>query len=272
MSSSSSVRRATEVRPVRAPFLATADLALYRGDALAVLRELGTASVHACLTDPPYGERVASWDGRRCREWYVDWIRQVHRVVVPSGPILTFAPRRRLDVIMTALREVRGDESDQPIQTMAWMHRQGFQPTAGFLRPEHEAIVISGLVRPEADEVRAARRALERREIECPACGARIDQSPNSAHPVGLVGGTVFSAPRNKPREATGHPTQKPEAVIRYLVALVSEPGDTIIDPFAGSGTTLVAARAIGRKAIGIERSVRTCGIALRRCQLSERP
>ncbi|MGH2500284.1 MAG: DNA-methyltransferase [Candidatus Limnocylindria bacterium] len=257
---------------VRTPLFETADVTLYRGDAIAVLRGLPTASVDACLTDPPYGERIASWDGPRGREWYVAWLRQVNRVLVPDGPILTFAPRRRLDVIMTALREVRGDEAFCPLQTMAWVHRQGFRPAAGFLRPEHEAIVLSGLVRPEADEVRAARQSLERRKVTCPACGAVGEQLPNSSHPVGLVAGTVFGAPRNKRREATGHPTQKPEAVVRYLVALISEPGDTILDPFAGSGTTLVAARAIGRRAIGIDRSRRACGIASRRCDREDRP
>jgi len=50
------------------------------------------------------------------------------------------------------------------------------------------------------------------------------------------------------------HPTQKPVALMRWLVRLVTPPGGTILDPFAGSGTTLVAALAEGRQAIGIER------------------
>lgn len=91
--------------PLRAPMFASQDLTLYRGDALIVLRELPPASVQACLTDPPYGEGIAAWDGPRCREWYVAWLREINRVVVPGGPILSFAPRRRMDVIMTALRE-----------------------------------------------------------------------------------------------------------------------------------------------------------------------
>jgi site-specific DNA-methyltransferase (adenine-specific) len=49
------------------------------------------------------------------------------------------------------------------------------------------------------------------------------------------------------------HPTQKPEGLMMELVSLYSDPGETILDPFMGSGTTLVAAKRLGRKAIGID-------------------
>ena len=51
-----------------------------------------------------------------------------------------------------------------------------------------------------------------------------------------------------------GHPTVKPVALMRWLVRLVTPPNGTVLDPFAGSGTTLVAAKAEGFNAIGIER------------------
>lgn len=262
---SAAVHTPSASRLGRLPFYAADGIALYRGDALAVLRDLPTASADACLTDPPYGEGVASWDGPRCREWYVAWLRELNRVLVPGGPILSFAPRRRIDVFMTALREVRGDESECPLQTMAWQHRQGFRPAVGYLRPEHEAIVISGLVRSALDEVRAARHAVEYRATTCPNCGTTTERT-RTGHPIGPVAGTIIDLARRKKRvDRTGHPTQKPEALVSYLVALVAEPGATVIDPFAGSGTTLAAARAIGRSAVGIERSIRTCGIACRR-------
>lgn len=61
------------------------------------------------------------------------------------------------------------------------------------------------------------------------------------------------------------HPTQKPIEVMRWLVALVSDDGDSILDPFMGSGTTLRAAKDLGRRAIGIEIEERYCEIAARR-------
>jgi DNA modification methylase len=61
------------------------------------------------------------------------------------------------------------------------------------------------------------------------------------------------------------HPTMKPIALMTELVSLFTDPGETILDPFMGSGTTLRAAKDLGRKAIGIEISEAYCEIAARR-------
>ena len=55
-------------------------------------------------------------------------------------------------------------------------------------------------------------------------------------------------------REGSKHPTVKPLALMRWLVRLVTPPGGVVLDPFAGSGTTLRAAREEGLRALGIER------------------
>ena len=66
--------------------------------------------------------------------------------------------------------------------------------------------------------------------------------------------------------EANGHPCPKPIEWANWLVSRACPVGGTILDPFAGSGTTLVAAKSHGRQAIGIELSERYCEIAARRC------
>jgi len=63
----------------------------------------------------------------------------------------------------------------------------------------------------------------------------------------------------------TDHPTEKPLLLFKRLVQASSNAGDTILDPFVGSGTTLRAAKDLGRKAIGIEISEAYCEIAAKR-------
>ena len=62
----------------------------------------------------------------------------------------------------------------------------------------------------------------------------------------------------------TGHPTQKPEALMNWCLQL-AEPTRTVFDPFMGSGTTLVAAKRLGKSCVGIEREERYCEIAAKR-------
>ena len=65
---------------------------------------------------------------------------------------------------------------------------------------------------------------------------------------------------------AKDHPTAKPLPLLNDFVTLFTNPGETILDPFAGGGTTLVAAKALGRHAIGIEQDERHCETIAKRC------
>ncbi len=62
-----------------------------------------------------------------------------------------------------------------------------------------------------------------------------------------------------------GHPTVKPLSLVRKYIEIGSAPGGVILDPYMGSGTTLTAAKDLGRKAIGIEIEERYCEIAVKR-------
>lgn len=67
-------------------------------------------------------------------------------------------------------------------------------------------------------------------------------------------------------RERINHPCPKPLTWMRWAVVRASREGETVLDPFMGSGTTLVAAKSLGRKSIGIEIEERYCEVAARRC------
>jgi len=65
--------------------------------------------------------------------------------------------------------------------------------------------------------------------------------------------------------ERVGHPTQKPLALMKWCISQAPDTAQTILDPFMGSGTTLVAAKLLGKRAIGIELEERYCEIAANR-------
>ena len=74
-------------------------------------------------------------------------------------------------------------------------------------------------------------------------------------------------------RERTGYPTQKPEALLRRLIEACSEPGDRVLDPYMGSGTTLAVCHQLGRQAVGMDVSPEALLVARRRLKaLGVRP
>lgn len=68
-------------------------------------------------------------------------------------------------------------------------------------------------------------------------------------------------------KEIRVHPTQKPEGVMRWAIKHAPDSVQTVLDPYMGSGTTLVAAKALGKQAVGIERNESYCEIAANRLQ-----
>ena len=71
--------------------------------------------------------------------------------------------------------------------------------------------------------------------------------------------------------ERTGYPTQKPLALLHRIVSMASHEGDIVLDPFCGSGTTLVAARGLGRRFLGVDIGDEAVRIARQRLDALDR-
>lgn len=103
--------------------------------------------------------------------------------------------------------------------------------------------------------------------------GQTCDRSQNwLPNPQGAKPKDVIEIPTtcNGMQEKTPHPTQKPEALIRKFVLASSQRGETVLDPFAGSGTTLVVAEQLGRRWLGCEINPEYNSWAIQRIATSE--
>ena len=128
--------------------------------------------------------------------------------------------------------------------TIAWRKPLSVSKSPRMLRSEWEPIVVA--MKPLVGSFD------ENAETHGPA-GIRTPSESN------LV--TVLQ----KADKSSGHPTPKPHQLALWLVRCVSSVGEVVLDPFMGSGTTLVAAKLEGRKAIGIELEEEYCEIAAKR-------
>ena len=70
--------------------------------------------------------------------------------------------------------------------------------------------------------------------------------------------------------ENTDHPTQKPEKLVAKIILSSTRPGDAVFDPFAGSGTTAVVAKKLGRRFVAIESDEEYCMLAAKRLELAQ--
>jgi site-specific DNA-methyltransferase (adenine-specific) len=217
---------------------------LYRGDALAGIPCL--PSVDAVITDPPYGETQLHWD-----KWPTGFMQLL---AAKTNSVWCFGSLR---LFMAQRSEFAGWNLSQEI---VWEKHNGSSHARDRFRRVHELAahfytgdwkkVYKRAVVVDVEESRA-RGALVRGNK--PAHWNGIEKR-TSYHYAGkrLARSVIYS------RSCHGyaiHPTQKPEAIIAPLIEYSVPPVGTVLDPFAGSATTLIVARKLGRKAIGIESS-----------------
>ena len=215
------------------PYYSDEWVTLYHGDCLEIDAWL-TADV--LVTDPPYG-----------RNWQ-------------SGSGMTNSHGRGRGSV--ARDGILGD-SDTSARDAA-LERWGFRPAIAFgdpLRPAPAWAAQALVYHKAADSGIKGARAGFRRDVEmiylCGPWPAGVGGSSSVLRSSSWVAGMTSPAYRY------GHPHAKP---LDLLERLISEtPPGAIADPFAGSGSTLVAAKALGRKAIGVELDERYCELAARR-------
>lgn len=224
------------------PYYEDESVVLYIGDCKELLPVLGLA-VDAVVTDPPYGETNLAWD-----RWPDGW-PSIAATVTNSmwvfGSLRMFLDRRS---------EFDGWALSQDV---VWEKHNGSGLHADRFRRVHEHAVhfYAGLWSDVHHDVPVTHDATAR-AVRTKAKPAQWQGARGPSSYVSEDGGPRLMRSVLRVRSMHGraiHPTEKPGGILDPLIRYAVPPGGVVLDPFAGSGSTLDAARAAGRRAVGIE-------------------
>jgi site-specific DNA-methyltransferase (adenine-specific) len=235
------------------------------GDCVEQLAQVPEGTFDLAFADPPFniGYEYDQYDDRRAKEdylaWTEKWLTAVRRVLKPTGSFwvaigdeYAAEMKVRLDALGLELRN-----------WIVWHYTFGVNCTKKFNRshahifyyvadPKHFTFNAAEVRVPSARQTTYAdRRANPQGKLPDdtwvlrPQEDERTFRGDADTWYVARVCGTF--------KERTGHPCQMPEALLERIVRVASNPGDAVLDPFAGSGTTLTVAKRLGRHYLGVE-------------------
>ena len=237
------------------------------GDCLKHLAGLPEGCVELAFADPPFniGYDYDVYDDRQSRDaylaWTEKWLAAVRRVLSPTGSFYV-----AIGDEYAAELKVRLDGLGLHLRNwIIWHYTFGVHCQKKFNRSH--AHIFYYVADPKtftfhADTVRvpsarqttyADRRANPTGKVPDDTWVLRPQEEERYFRPEADT--WFFSRVCGTFKERTGHPCQMPEAVLERIVRVSSSPGDLVLDPFAGSGTTLAVARRLGRRYIGVELS-----------------
>jgi DNA modification methylase len=213
------------------------------GDAVQLMQQLEDNSIDVVIADPPYnlGKNYGNnFDSKGFEDYLgfsLNWLQEAKRVLKPTGTIYVFMGVRFISYIYKLL------ETDLKLHFNSWIvwhYTQGIGKTRGF-SPRHDDILMF---------TKTEQYNFNLDPVRIPQKYYRERNNMRGANP-----GDVweFSHVHYCNENRQDHPTQKPEGLLERLILASSNLGDTILDPFFGSGTTPRVCQQLGRNFIGFE-------------------
>lgn len=244
-----------------------AGITIYCGDCLDVMQGIPDGSIDAIITDPPYGTTACKWDS--VIPFEPMW-EQLKRVIKPNGAIVLFGSQPFTSALVMSNPKMFKYE-------WIWIKAKASNFLMGKKQPMRytENILVFYKKQPTYNPIKI--RQDEKNKRNNKKCGylkyeaIGINENSNKYAERLKAGLKDFIYPRNylffaqNTKVKSFHPTQKPVALMEYLIKTYTNEGETVLDFTMGSGTTLVAAKKLGRKAVGIEISEEYCKIAIER-------
>ena len=222
---------------------------LMQGDCLEVMKEIPDGSVDMVLTDPPYGTTACKWD--TVIDLPLMW-EQLKRITKPNGAIVMTASQPFTSALVMSNPKMFKYCWVWNKRTSANVGAARFQP----MKVHEDVLVFGGGYKPQMTtgkmRMRGGKAANGTANGSLPSVYYPTDQY----YPISIL---------DIKTERGLHPTQKPVALMEYLIRTYTNEGETVLDFTMGSGTTGVAAKNTGRKFIGIELDKEYFKIAARR-------
>jgi len=215
---------------------------LHLGDCLDVMQGIPDGSVDMVMTDPPYGTTNCKWDS--VIPFEPMW-GQLKRIVKPNGAIVLMASQPFTSALVMSNVKMFS-------YSVIWHKSRPVGHLAANRKPmnKHEDILIFSKNQPTYNPQGVK---------ECqPKTINRTNKGGIYKSKAGVASVQKFTGYPNSIIEFNSqngqlHPTQKPVALMEYLIRTYTNPGETVLDFTMGSGTTGVAAANTGRRFIGIE-------------------
>lgn len=240
------------------PYYEASGVTLYLGDLRDVLPYVG--HLDACVTDPPYGETAAAWD-----TWPTGWVDAVEQALPNDASLWCFGSARmflrhrddfaRWKFAQEALWAKRNATGPTSRDRLARVHEWAYHWYRGKWSNLHHEWERIPSTTPSKGYVRRKANAAEHRRPD--RYSAWQDDGMRQPRSVVIEEPSV--------RYQKRHQDEKPLGVVLPLVRECTPPGGTVLDCFAGSGTTGVAARLSGRRAVLIEQDEQSCEKAAER-------
>jgi adenine-specific DNA-methyltransferase len=243
---------------------------IIHGDALTELKKLPPASADLIFADPPYNigkdfdGLVESWDEETFLAWLFECIDECHRILTPQGSMYLMNSTENMPYIDLKCRQLFTIKS-----RIVWSYDSSGVQAKNFFGSMYEPILM--MVKNSKNYTFNRDDVLV--EAKTGAKRALIDYRKNPPQPYNQkkVPGNVWEFPRVRylMDEYENHPTQKPQALLERIILASSNPGEIVLDPFAGSFTTGATAVALNRRFIGIEVNDEYVKMGLRRLSIS---
>ncbi len=224
----------------------TSKIQLYQGDCLEVMKNIPDKSVDLVLTDPPFGTTACKWDSVIPLEpmW-----KELKRITKPNSAIVLFGQEPFSSILrLSNIKDYKYDWIWDKVKPGAFATAK-YAPLK-----QHELISVfyekSGRYNPQMIK----RDKIKKSKIYSSSDSASVKYNDGAERVYDQLYPKTIIVESNAAQKGKVHPTQKPVALMEYLIKTYSNEGDTVLDFAIGSGTTGVSCVNTARNFIGIEK------------------